>query len=560
MRPIYFSLIAFLATTPVFSAEIDANSAVTAATVYPSGASVTRRVSFQAAAGANSIIIDDLPLDFDASSLRVTGSGDVAFSIVSVDHRIDRLPPVFEIDGPEQLAVEAIEEKLRLLEVEVRGHVAAIETAEVRERMIAALIAREPQRMVDEADALRAGPETWATAIGVLATETAKALAEKNAAQVLIDVAEIKAEAWNEDLTRAIEVLDASQMAAPERSIATVEIASGSALSGTLEISYRIFQAGWEPIYDLRLDQGVQPKLTIERHARVQQMTGEDWDAVALTLSTARPSERMDAPELAAQQAVLAEVYAADVASGAVMMEAPVEAEVMSDMQKAVMPEDRVAAVEKLAGVSIQGQTVVYELTSPANVAGDGTVRQLAIDKASADVGVLARATPEFDSHAYLYAAIRNSFGGPILPGRAAAFRDGTFVGEIYVPLIAVGKEIILPFGVLDGIEITRVVLAKEEGDFGIIGTTNRRVEKFEITAESLLTYPMTVTIFDRAPFSEAEDLEVTSYAQPDPTEVDFEGKRGVRTWTFELAPTATQKIEFGFELNWPGDKEIYLQ
>ena len=117
-----------------------------------------------------------------------------------------------------------------------------------------------------------------------------------------------------------------------------------------------------------------------------------------------------------------------------------------------------------------------------------------------------------------------------------------------------------MPFGVLDGIEITRVVLAKEEGDFGIIGTTNRRVEKFEITAESLLTYPMTGTIFDRAPFSEAEDLEVTSYAQPDPTEVDFEGKRGVRTWTFELAPIATQKIEFGFELNWPGDKEIYLQ
>lgn len=364
-------------------------------------------------------------------------------------------------------------------------------------------------------------------------------------------------------MAKAQEALSAAQLPSPDRSVATVEIASDAAVNGILLVSYRVWQAGWEPIYDLRLDQGAEPRLTIERHARVQQMTGEDWDGVALTLSTARPSERMDAPELAAQQAVLAEVFVGGEArsdGGTVMMEAPAEADAMTRVQRAAMPQSVVAADEVLAGVSIQGQTVVYELTTSADVAGDGTVRQLTIDKASADVAVLARATPEFDPHAYLYAAITNTFGGPILPGRASAFRDGTFVGEVYVPMIASGKETILPFGVLDGIEITRVVLEKEEGDFGIIGTTNRRVEKFEITAESLLTYPMTVTIFDRVPFSEAEDLEVIAYSRPEPSEVDFEGQRGVRTWTFDLAAGASQKIEFGFELNWPGDREIYLQ
>ncbi len=559
MRPIYFSFIALLAATPGIAAEIDADSAVTAATLYSQGALVTRTVSFRAGVGTNSIVIDDLPLDFDPASLRVAGTGDTAFSIVSVNHRIDRLPPVIDTDSPQQLAVEAIEEKLRLLEVENRAHYAAIQAAEVREKMIAALIAREPQRMVDEADVQRAGPETWAAAIGVLASETSKALAEKNAAQLLLDGNAKKGEDLQEELILAQEALAASQLPTPDRSTATVEILSDASVNGTLALSYYVWQASWQPVYDLRLEQGAQPRLTIERHARVQQLTGEDWSDVALTLSTAQRSERMDAPELREQQAVLAEVYETAEA-GNLVYEAPAEAEVMAEAQSGVLRDDASVAVEVLAGVRMQGQTVVYDLPAAVDISGDGTIRQLAIDKASANVGVLARATPEFDSHTYLYAAIVNKFGGPILPGRAAAFRDGTFVGELIVPMIPVGKETILPFGVLDGIEVTRVVLEKEEGDFGLIGTTNRRVENFEITAESLLEYPMTVTIFDRVPFSEAEDLEVITRSQPAPTEVDFEGKRGVQTWTFELPPKASQKIEFGFELNWPGDRDMYLQ
>ena len=560
MRPICFSFIAMMAAAPGIAAEIDVDSAVTAATLYSQGALVTRTARFQAGIGTNSIVIDDLPLEFDPASLRVAGSGNSAFNIVSVNHRIDRLPPVIDTDSPQLLAVEEIEEKLRLLEVENRTHYAAIQAAEVREKMIAALIAREPQRMVDEADTLRAGPETWAAAIGVLASETSKALADKNTAQLLLDGNAMASEELQEELLVAQEVLAASQLPSPDRSTATVEISSNAQVNGTVELSYYVWQASWQPVYDLRLEQGAQPRLTIERHVRVQQMTGEDWSKVELTLSTAQRSERMDAPDLSEQQAVLAEEYRGADGAGNLAFEAPVEADVMTEAQSEVSRDDAKVAVEVLAGVRMQGQTVVYDLPAAVDVSGDGTVRQLAIDKASADVGVLARATPEFDSHTYLYAAIINKFGGPILPGRAAAFRDGTFVGELNVPMIPVGKETILPFGVLDGIEVTRVVLEKEEGDFGLIGTTNRRVENFAVTTESLLEYPMMVTVFDRVPFSEAEDLEVISRARPEPSEVDFEGRRGVQAWTFELAPKATQKIEFGFELNWPGDRNMYLQ
>ncbi len=54
-------------------------------------------------------------------------------------------------------------------------------------------------------------------------------------------------------------------------------------------------------MYDVRLETGDNnevPKLALSRRARVQQATGEDWSAVALTLSTTQPQQGTSAPEL----------------------------------------------------------------------------------------------------------------------------------------------------------------------------------------------------------------------------------------------------------------------
>lgn len=50
-------------------------------------------------------------------------------------------------------------------------------------------------------------------------------------------------------------------------------------------------EAGWSPTYDLRLTRSPDV-LVVTRGVLVRQDTGEDWRAVALTLSTARPSEQ----------------------------------------------------------------------------------------------------------------------------------------------------------------------------------------------------------------------------------------------------------------------------
>jgi hypothetical protein len=67
----------------------------------------------------------------------------------------------------------------------------------------------------------------------------------------------------------------------------------------TIAIEYRVPGTRWVPSYQLRLERDLKAgQMTMRAH--VAQHTGEDWNKVALTLSTSAMNERSDAPELKA--------------------------------------------------------------------------------------------------------------------------------------------------------------------------------------------------------------------------------------------------------------------
>jgi hypothetical protein len=74
---------AFALVSGAWSAEIETEAAVAAATLYPQGASVERRADFGAEAGRHTVLIVGMPARFRRESLRVTGEG--AFRILSID-------------------------------------------------------------------------------------------------------------------------------------------------------------------------------------------------------------------------------------------------------------------------------------------------------------------------------------------------------------------------------------------------------------------------------------------------------------------------------------------
>lgn len=73
--------------------------------------------------------------------------------------------------------------------------------------------------------------------------------------------------------------------------------------------------ATWSPSYNIRAD-AERKSATVEYQASIQQMSGEDWGDVQMTLSTATPSLVAAAPQLNPLQIVLSMRGSADVAAG----------------------------------------------------------------------------------------------------------------------------------------------------------------------------------------------------------------------------------------------------
>ena len=85
-------LLAATAFTPAYAAEITANSRISAVTVYPSGAEITRAAEARIEAGDHTLIFQGLPGDLQAETIRVEGSAEAKVEIdvvitVDVLHR-----------------------------------------------------------------------------------------------------------------------------------------------------------------------------------------------------------------------------------------------------------------------------------------------------------------------------------------------------------------------------------------------------------------------------------------------------------------------------------------
>src|SRR6185437_11046016 len=83
-------VLAALAAAPARAANLEASSSVDAVTVYPDGASVTRVIAVDLAAGDNTVVVNDFPLGLDRASLRVEGEADAKLAIGAIDAKMPR--------------------------------------------------------------------------------------------------------------------------------------------------------------------------------------------------------------------------------------------------------------------------------------------------------------------------------------------------------------------------------------------------------------------------------------------------------------------------------------
>ena len=347
--------------SPAFADDFTSGSHIDAVTVFPRGAEVTREVIFALPAGENRLIVNDLPGQIDASSVRVEASSAAGLTIGSVDVRSE--------------AVKSNESETRRNEIE--ANIAALEAEN-----------RKLDRRIDDQNFQK----DFLEALGRGAIEPRRATVSPSAQRA--DAASRSrrepsfrhdrcgdggAEPAGKDRQGAggIAARGAALPGQPVyRSLVTIALRADAAGEASFTLRYGIANAGWRPVYDARLDTGTSdraPGLDLVSRAEVSQRSGEPWANVALTLSTARITGATQAPVLPPEP-LSPRPPMAERQAGSVMRQAVPTAPMLNELAKA-----KDMAREAEAQVETAGFEALYKIAGRQSIGNAGEAKGVRI-------------------------------------------------------------------------------------------------------------------------------------------------------------------------------------
>jgi len=571
-------------------APIETTGSISSVIVYRGRALVTRTIEVDVPKGASQIVVQKLPETIVSASLNARASGGV--SVSSVRYRQKDLKD----EEPDELT----QLKEQIKETEKQLHHAK------RDRQHSGEVWYRYKEM-------------WKLALDGANADLNQALLQPESIERFTAHLEAKSIEWHTkcveledrrgELERQLEELNKNreelQMALKKTSReAIVFVNSENSGSKIIELDYLVKRASWNPQYNLRATPA-ESKVAIEYNALIHQASGEDWEAVKLSLSTAAPATEAAPPEIEPMQiklttgAKLPPVSRLDLEEQRqVVASVPYEqrySDLSKDFQqvqqsrrraalkgKAAQRELNVAAVsnqmmelqaDKLGAELLKKETRKLARTEGVSVTyslGEGfsipsRTGQELVNIASFESGAefLMIASPILTDYVYLQAEITNDSDTILLAGPASMYTDGQFVGKSGLESVTIGEKFTTGFGVDSQVQISR-----EFKDKKVDTLWGNRVEKYEyrIAIENYKRTGVKLRLFERIPYTEDEGIEITGFETNVPLSNDTDYVRtqkdkGILRWDLNLsANTIGQKakiITYNYTMKYDKDKSI---
>lgn len=313
---------------------------------------------------------------------------------------------------------------------------------------------------------------------------SAQFLSERSA-EVLENLRE---NSWKiDDRTRAIQALERELGGLQSDGnvlVHDVEVEVAANGPSTLDVEYLVHATGWTPAYDLRAASSLAAVELVYR-ARVHQNTGEDWNDVALALSTAQPQRGAQGPE-----PVTAWVSVNDprVLSGSSSRGLTAQREAPKALsangydggdQDAARDRSPYAEVERL-GLSARFQLARRE-TIPSR---DEPVSVL-VGEAQLAINPERFCTPALDTTVWLRAKAVNTSPWILLPGDAAVFLGADYLGRARIELVQTGQELTLHLGADPMLTVTRTKIEDLSKGPAFLSSRASKVDAWRVRIEN---------------------------------------------------------------------------
>ena len=542
-------------------------------TVYRGQALVTRTVSVDLPPGASELIVKNLPAMILPESIYAQTSDDT--KVLSVRYR-------------EKAVREDTREEVKQLDAQIEDVQHQIKYAESEHKH-----SEMQWQMFEKLKDFTLAAASSDLNRGLLTFEPVKSLTElierkgleyyKQRMELEDKIAGLKKE--QELLGRKRSELVAGQSRTEREAVLFISKAGGKKV--TIELSYLVGGANWQQQYNLRANPE-KSNVLIEYNAVVNQTSGEDWDGVALSLSTAEPTMVAAAPVLepmfvalsnpaqiqqtgpqpffgAAQARQYQESRKANIIKG---ITANTELnELAIDNQAFIFRAGQKELQEfqqQMAEISrIEGISVTYDLPGRLTLPSRSDQQLVSIASINAKADFTLIATPLLTDYVYLQADLLNESETVLLPGQSSMFRDGQFVGRSRLPQVTIGERFTAGFGIDSQVHVDREL---EDKKTRIQGGNRIDTYNYRLALSNYKNRPVELQLLDRLPYTDDSSIKI----ELEKTESDLSAnseylrtarKKGILRWDLKLAPNAVDQdatvVKYIFTMEYDRNMQI---
>lgn len=500
---------------------------ITAVTVLEDRAAITRRARCTVAAGQHRLLIEGVSPVLVDKTLTASANGARV-----LDVRCERyLAPWRDRD-----AISGTESTPTTLRAERTALVVAREAALGR-----------VQAAETEIDALHEVLEAAHRELAIHATRgtapatVAAQLAELDAADRDARARRIDAEIEAEDAAQALTRLDAriaraEAEAGEEAARLVIDVLADAASDVVLTIGYVVPGAAWRPYHRAVLARAA-GRVDWTTTACVWQATGEDWVDAELTFSLERPSLGVEPPALADDE------VRARKKPETVTVEARDQEQQTTGLGGGPL---------EVPGIDDGG--IGLRLTAAkATVRANGLPHRVPVGGFTAPTQLSLSAIPLRSPWVHIRSRITNASTAPLLAGPVDLIMASGYVGRAEVGFVAAGEKFHIGFGPEADVRVHRTE-TRERDDAGLLGGWNVQTVRVTIRLSNLGTERRDVTVTDRVPLSEVEQVEIV-VSPPDAVGIDDPvinravDARGIVTWSVDLPPLGRHAVTFAYKI-----------
>ncbi|HLX62666.1 MAG TPA: mucoidy inhibitor MuiA family protein [Planctomycetota bacterium] len=577
---LFFSLVP---VTSAFCGEAPVKGKVDAVTVYRGQALITRAVDLKAPAGLQEVVVTDLPARVIPGS--IYAEGDEGVEVRSVLYR-------------ERAVDQDIREEVRKLDAQIRDVQDKIAASKRQGEVLA-----ERKAYLQRLQQFTAPTATFELTKGVLNADTLQKVTTFQFEQFqTIATEEIKLSTQERDLAEQQNVLQRQRNELTGGSARTVREAlvfvNLAKADGAFRLRYLVENASWTPSYNIRAD-AKRDKVVVEYDASIQQMSGEDWTGVQMTLSTATPSLVARAPALVPLTVALAPlaqtklvVQTADeygnqrdliverrnkaqqgrggnfnndlqsqIANNAnpnfnAKQQVEQADNDLNDIAGELQILDLVAKgkiskkQEKSRAIADESVSVTYELPGRTSLPSRASEQLIQIASMPMKSEFYKTAIPLLTNYVYEEASLTNESKLVLLAGPASTFVAKQFVGRGEVPTVAIGESFTVGFGIDASLRAERELVEKTDTIQG-----GNRVQSFtyRLQVENFNGEAAAVRILERLPTAKENEIRVVPAPMSleiskDPMYEKNEHKKGILRWDASVPAQAIGPKAFSIQ------------